>query len=93
MKKVNFDQPFVDFDGNPIEEKGKPVFIKNLIANKIGSASEPDFEKALHRFELAKKIVKSDGEIELSSEEVNFIRENLSGLNILAAGQILEILC
>ena len=94
MKKVNFNIALTGFDGTTLkDQEGKDIFIKTLIANKIGAIQHgTSFEETLTKFELAKKILRSMGEINLSEDDVNLIKKNLDGLTVLTAGQILELL-
>lgn len=103
MKKVNFNVSFTDLiTGLPmtqeIEDKNgnketREIKMKNLLANRIGSKThESDFEKTLLRFELASKIVKAEGEIQLKLEEIEIIKENLTDLPVALAGPILKLI-
>jgi hypothetical protein len=93
MKKVNLSVPLAELDGTPVLQDGKHVMLKTVVANKIAAAQhESDFEKTLHRFELAKKIVQSEGPVELDEEDIVFIRNAMSKLSIIAAGQVFQAL-
>jgi hypothetical protein len=93
MKKVNLNVPLTELDGTQVLQEGKQVMLKTIVANKIAATQhESDFEKTLHRFELAKKIVRSDSAIEIDEEDIVFIRSTMSNLSVIAAGQIFQAL-
>ncbi len=55
MKKLNFNQPFVGFDGKPIvDERNQPLIIGKFLANQIARSEATD--KAMEKYELCHKL-------------------------------------
>ena len=93
MKKINFNQPFVGFDGKPIvDEKNKPLIIGQFLANQIARSEATD--KAMEKYELCHKLYTAEGEVEIRDSEREYIKtacEN-KGMTILVAAQILKLI-
>ena len=86
--KINFNQNLKDLQGQEIQNAN----IKDMLANAIVAQEAKD--NILQKFELAKEIYCSDGEIEITTSEKNIIEEALSQnkFTVLASAQIIELL-
>ncbi len=101
--KVNLNQSFMDYKGQPIIEKDKDgnghetniadYVAKNLfmLAQLDGKPVEAD--KMLLAYKLSTRIVKNPSDVELTSEEITFIKEVMSkSLVVGCYGQLVDIL-
>ena len=93
MAKVNFNVPLKRLNGESILEAGKEIMIGEFLAN--GLVNQKATDKAMQTFELATKIYKAKGEIELAQSEKDIILRYLENsetlISVLAAAQILSI--
>lgn len=93
MKKINFNQPFVGFDGKPVvDEKNQPLIIGKFLANQI-ARSEAD-DKAMEKYELCHKLYTAEGEVEIKDSEREYIKTACKsrGVFVLMAAQILKLI-
>jgi len=84
MAKINFNVPLKDMDGDPIKENNQKsgeveiVTMKQAVSTALMS-SYPDEkvppEEKLLRHDLAHKVYKSKGQIELTIEELGLIKK------------------
>ena len=101
--KVNLNQAFKDYKGNPIIEKGKDgnshdVIIADYVAKELfslahldGKPVDPDL--MITAYKLSKRIIENPNEVELKSEEITFIKEVMSkSLVVGCFGQLVDIL-
>lgn len=78
--KINFNKPFLMFNGTIAKENGKPQYMKDIIAqllfNSTWENKKEDREKTMMvSYALSQRIYNSDGEIELTVEEAALIKE------------------
>lgn len=93
MKKINFSQPFVGFDGKPIvDEKNQPLIIGKFLANQIARSEAKD--KPMEKYELCQKLYTADGEVEIKDSEKEYIKSACEGqgMTIIVAAQILKLI-
>lgn len=86
--KVNFNQSFKDFRGEPIiEENGKPQLVKNVMSALLFSGTWLDRkpnsspEEKVMAADLSSRIYKSTEEIELTVEEAAIVKAAATSLN------------
>ena len=94
MKK-NLNRPFVDLYGKEVlTDAGNVSMIGEYIASRLfGAASQQDQERALKAYKLARKIIENPSEVEMTSDEIQIIEEEmLKVLTIGAWGQVYDIL-
>jgi hypothetical protein len=104
--KINFKQPMKDFSGNEMRQevstdgdvKIESILISSPIINALMAAYKDDDkcsgEDKLKRFDISKKISESEGAIELSTDEISFIKNyvNKAGFPPLTYARINEVL-
>ena len=93
--KINFNQPFIGYDGNPTSINGKTQLIKDLLAQVLFSGSwigEKDnkVELMLVSYDLSQRIYKSTGEVDITVEEAALIKE-AAGKSIASAGGYAQV--
>lgn len=86
-QKVNLDKPLLDLSGLPVEElqgdgkTKKPVVLKRIVADALLSVTDSqrnsDGESKAEMFALAMKIINSNGNLTLTSQEGAKIREHI----------------
>jgi hypothetical protein len=77
MKTVKFDFKLIDLDGTIIEA----FDVKKEIANMMASSAHPNFMRVM---EIA-KVIYSNGEVELVSEDVELIKAIISSNDRITA--------
>lgn len=94
--KIDFNMVLKNLEGKPLKDKEKDVTLKDASANALlGNYPDDkiDGEEKLRRFLLATKIYESNGEIELSVDEIKMTKDLIAkGYSTLVTGRALEIL-
>lgn len=98
--KVNFNTNFRDFDGGTLLINGKPQRIGRIVSQCLfnGTGINPsgnlqvDNEKKLNAYRLCMKIMDSDAEIDITSEDAVLIKEAINGLTPGCFSQIVELI-
>lgn len=93
MKKINFNQPFVGLNGEPItDERNQPLIMGKFLANAIASSEAKD--KPMEKYELCHKLFTADGEIEIKDSEKEYIKAACEGsrMTVIVAAQILKLI-
>lgn len=95
---VNFNQPFVDFTGEPIKEGGKAVMVSDRICHFVFNLSmlhkEPlNGDKKYQAYKLCTRITQNPACVKLESEEATFLKEVCAeALSSGAYGQVVDII-
>ena len=75
-----------------LDEKNKPVILKDILVNTVLNEVEKDEDK-LANFKMAMKIQNSNDTVDLSTEELGKLQQKIRKLyNTLIVGQVFEIL-
>jgi len=83
------------------KDKGEKTTIKTMIERailfQVPNKKDVNSDFVMKRYDLWKKIKNSNGELELTAEEITSIKDNLAkmtnaGVSIVVAGQVMEIL-
>lgn len=98
--KVDFNVYFKDYDGGTLTINGKPQCIGRIISQCLfnGTSIKPsgniqmDNEKKLQAYGLCIKIMNSDSEINITSEDAVLIKEAIEGLTPGCYSQIVELI-
>lgn len=91
MKKVNLTIALTDLQGKEIKNnKGESILLNKEVATLL--VMKEAKENILQRFELAQKLNKATGEVEVSDSEIELIKGALNGggVTVLLAAQILQ---
>ena len=91
MKKVDLAVALTDLQGNAIKNnKGENILLGKEVATLL--VMKEAKETILQRFELAQKLNKATGEVEVSDSEIELIKGALNGggVTVLLAAQILQ---
>lgn len=97
--KVRFDTPLVTLDGQPIKEGETQLTLRSICVNALtldggppSGATDSGAEK-FRRYELARKIHASVGELDLASDEIVCIKTAVAKSYItLVVGQAFNLL-
>ena len=93
---INFDVTLKNLEGETLKDKEKDLTLKDVSANALlGNYQDEkiDGEEKLKRFLLATKIYESNGELELSIDEVKMTKDLIAkGYSTLVTGRALQIL-
>lgn len=89
--KVNFNYPFLSYNGKEVIQDGKPQLVKEVIAQILFSGEwiekkENRGKFLLMAYDLSQRIIKSTGEIEITVEEASLIKEGAEALVTSAGG-------
>ena len=101
--KVNLNVPFKDYKGQPIIEKdgngeGHEVIMADYIAKELFTLARLDgqpvaADKMLVAYKLSTRILNNPSEVELTSEEMTFVKEVASKTLVVGCyGQLVDIL-
>lgn len=98
--KVNFNVDFKDFDGNKLLINGKPQCVAGIVSQCLfnGTSIKPtgniqtDNGKKLQAYSLCMKIMGSDRETDITSEDAVLIKESVEGLTPGCYSQIVELI-
>ena len=86
--KVNFNVYFKDFDGSVLLIDKKPQF--NGTGFRPSGNIQTDNEKKLHAYSLCMRIMGSDADVDLTSEDAVLIKEAVTGLTPGCYSQIVK---
>lgn len=91
-KKIDFTKALIDFDGREIIDNDVPMTFKSIISRLLAMCKADD--KVMERWELAQRIYKSEGEIDITPSQIMLIQNALkeSSLTTLVGGQIYHLL-
>ncbi len=98
--KVNFNQFFKNYRGELLTVDNKPQSMKMVIAQSLfnGEGMKPtndtlkDGEKKMRSYLLCRKIMESEGEISLSTEEAVLIKEVITHLTPGCYSQVVQLI-
>ncbi len=83
---VNLNVPYLHITGEPIIEAGKPVTLRDGVVNSlVNPLPGGDGVKMLARFDLALRISKEDGDLEIKESEKEMILESVRSSGITLA--------
>lgn len=91
MKKVDLAVALTDLQGNAIKNgKGENILLGKEVATLLVMKEAKD--NILQRLELARKLNKAEGEVEITDSEIELIKGALSGggVTVLCAAQVLQ---
>lgn len=91
MKKVDLAVALTDLQGNAIKNsKGENILLGKEVATLL--VMKEAKENILQRFELAQKLNKAEGEVEITDSEIELIKSALNGggVTVLCAAQVLQ---
>lgn len=91
MKKVDLAVALTDLQGNAIKNsKGENILLGKEVATLL--VMKEAKENILQRFELAQKLNKAEGEVEITDSEIELIKGALNGggVTVLCAAQVLQ---
>ena len=91
-KKIDFTKSLLDFDGKEVIDNNAPMTFKGIVSRLLAMCKADD--KVMERWELAQKIYKSEGELEITPSQTMLIQNAIkeSNLTTLVAGQIYHLL-
>ena len=91
-KKIDFTKSLIDFDGKEVIDNNAPMTFKSIVSRLLDMCKADD--KVMERWELAQRIYRSEGEIELAPSQIVLIKNAIkdSNLTTLVAGQIYHLL-
>lgn len=91
LRKVNFNVPVIDVTGEPIQDGTETLNVKTIISRTLAQVKADD--KVMERWELATKIYKAEGEIDITPSQKLLIESAVkeSSLATFAAAQILNL--
>ena len=91
-KKIDFSKSLIDFDGKEVIDNNAPMTFKSIVSRLLAMCKSDD--KVMERWELAQKIYKSEGEMEITPSQIVLIQNAIkeSNLTTLVAGQIYHLL-
>lgn len=92
LRKVNFNVPVIDVTGEPIQDGTETLNVKTIISRTLAQVKADD--KVMERWELARKIYTSTGEIEITPSQKLLIENAVkeSTLVTFAAAQIMSLI-
>lgn len=88
---IDFTKDILDITGEPIIDGTEPLKVKTIISRTLAQVKADD--KVMERWELATKIYKADGEIDITPSQKLLIESAVkeSSLATFAAAQILNL--
>ena len=91
-KKIDFSKSFIDLDGKEVIDNNAPMTFKSIVSRLLAMCKSDD--KVMERWELAQRIYKSEGELEVTPSQILLIQNAIkeSNLTTLVAGQIYHLL-
>ena len=91
-KKIDFTKSLIDLDGKEVIDNNAPMTFKSIVSRLLAMCKADD--KVMERWELAQRIYKSEGEMEITPSQVLLIKNAIkeSNLTTLVAGQIYHLL-
>ena len=95
MKKINFNQPIKNLDGNAMKkDKDNELMIKELVANSLCVAKSKKTDNAVRQLNLALEIYNSKEAINVEEADIKIINDILkeAEFSTLVLGQILKVI-
>ena len=91
-KKIDFTKSLIDLEGKEVIDNNAPMTFKSIVSRLLAMCKSDD--KVMERWELAQRIYKSDGEMEITPSQILLIKNAIkeSNLTTLVAGQIYNLL-
>ena len=91
-KKIDFSKSLIDLEGKEVIDNNAPMTFKGIVSRLLAMCKVDD--KVMERWELAQRIYKSEGEMEITPSQVLLIKNAIkeSNLTTLVAGQIYHLL-
>ena len=91
-KKIDFTKSLIDLDGKEVIDNNAPITFKSIVSRLLAMCKADD--KIMERWELAQRIYKSEGEIDITPSQTMLIQNAIkeSNLTTLVAGQIYHLL-
>ena len=91
-KKIDLTKSSLDFDGKEVIDNNAPMTFKSIVSRTLAMCKADD--KVMERWELAQRIYKSEGEIDITPSQTMLIQNAIkeSNLTTLVAGQIYHLL-
>ena len=91
-KKIDSTKSLLDFDGKEVIDNNAPMTFKGIVSRLLAMCKADD--KVMERWELAQRIYKSEGEIDITPSQTMLIQNAIkeSNLTTLVAGQIYHLL-
>ena len=91
-KKIDFTKSLIDLDGKEVIDNNSPMTFKGIVSRLLAMCKADD--KVMERWELAQRIYKSEGELEVTPSQILLIKNAIkeSNLTTLVAGQIYNLL-
>ena len=91
-KKIDFTKSLIDFDGKEVIDNNAPMTFKGIVSRLLAMCKADD--KVMERWELAQRIYKSEGELEITPSQILLIKNAIkeSNLTTLVAGQVYHLL-
>ena len=93
--KVKINQILVSEDGKtPLVEKNKPLSLKQVcIASVLNPVKEDDFNKKIEKYNIWKRLLASNDNVDLSSEEITILKQSIDKCFAqIVLGQAVEML-
>jgi hypothetical protein len=95
--EINFSKNLRDLDGEDLIEKGQPINLKTVCVNALLAQfrDETDIDgiEKVKRYKLSTKIYDSNGNIDLSSEEISLIKKLVGkAFSTIIVGQAFDML-
>ena len=91
-KKIDFTKSLLDLEGKEVIDNNAPMTFKGIVSRMLAMCKSDD--KVMERWELAQRIYKSEGEMEITPSQIVLIQNAIkeSNLTTLVAGQIYHLL-
>ena len=91
-KKIDFTKSLIDLDGKEVIDNNSPMTFKGIVSRMLAICKSDD--KVMERWELAQRIYKSEGELEVTPSQILLVKNAIkeSNLTTLVAGQIYNLL-
>lgn len=91
--KVNFNIPVRRYNGEPLkDDKGKDIPLKDGICRILSVITMATDEEKMTIADLIEKMWNSEGEIDITPQEVAIIKTNIKGLPVILFSQIYKML-
>ena len=95
MKEIKL-QDLKYFNGEFIKNNNKPVNIKDIIVNHLGSHVGKDGKENIYAYQLGMKVMVSQDALQVEDAEFEFIKKTLNRTpplsSALIIGQVLDIM-
>ena len=71
-KKIDFTKSLLDFDGKEVIDNNAPMTFKGIVSRILAMCKADD--KVMERWELAQRIYKSEGEMEITPSQILLVK-------------------